>query len=71
MKLILYYFCGLALAWMGINSLMVGLAYWESSDGSLAPIVGGLLMLALAARFILQLLRIYLPPPGEERELED
>lgn len=72
MKLLLYYICGLALAWMGLSSLLVGLAYWDNVSGAPAPIAGGLLLLLAAARFFLLVIRIYLPPDrGEGRGLED
>ncbi|UQZ88126.1 hypothetical protein C4J81_02425 [Deltaproteobacteria bacterium Smac51] len=72
MKLILYYSCGLALAWMGVNSVMVGLAYWDSVDGALAPIVLGILILFFAARFIVRTVRMYVPPDrGDSHGLED
>ncbi len=69
MKLLLYYLCALVLAWVGLNSLMVGLAYWDHAAGALAPIVCGILSLLLAARFIILVVRIYLPPDrGESRD---
>ncbi len=72
MKLLFYYFCALALAWAGVNSLLVGLAYWDNNVGAPVPMAAGLLLLLLAARFIILVVRLYLPPDhGESRELED
>ena len=71
MKLVIYYVCGLALAWLGLASILTGLAYWESAAGTLLPVVVGTLMLLVALRFLRGLVRLYLPPDRGERELED
>jgi CHASE2 domain-containing sensor protein len=61
MKLILTYTLGLSLAWLGLISLLAGLAAWPR-DGAFMPLGAGLTILMIAARFLLSLVRQYLRP---------
>ncbi len=71
MKLLIYYFCALAFIWAGVNSFLVGLAYWGNARGAFAPFAGSFVLMLLGARFIVAVIRIYVPPEGESRRLED
>ena len=59
MKFILTYVLGLSLAWLGLVSLLAGLAAWPR-DGAFVPAGAGLLLLLAAVRFLLSLARQYL-----------
>ena len=71
MKLIIYYFSALALAWLGLNAILIAVAYWDR-DGALAPLVLGLLVTLGAVRLILATVRLYTrPKSGRGRGLLD
>ena len=70
MKLIILYISGLSLAWLGLHSFLFGLAFWPH-DGALMPTVVGLALILLAARLLLALVRIYLPPKDPPNRLLD
>lgn len=60
-KLFFLYISGLGLAWIGLCSLMFGMSHWQFK-GSIMPLLAGLGILLIAARLLLALIRIYLPP---------
>ena len=66
MKLALLYVVGLGLAWLGLASILVGLFAWPR-PGALAPAGTGLLLLLLAARLLLALVRQSLSPSKSGR----
>ena len=61
MKIIIFYIFGFSLSWLGINSVMVGLAYWGRS-GAGGPLLAGGLTALIGMRFLLALIRQYFPP---------
>ena len=61
LKLLFLYVTGLGLAWIGLCSLMFALSHW-SFQGAMMPLLAGLLIMLIAGRFLLALVRIYLPP---------
>lgn len=61
MKLIILYCATLAVGWVGLNSLFFGLVNWRQS-GALMPTLVGSLLLLVALRLLLALIRIYFPP---------
>ena len=63
MKFLILYCFSLLFGWLGINSVMIGLAYWEFS-GALMPILAGGLLCLLSARLILATIRMYYPSKG-------
>jgi hypothetical protein len=69
-KIIILYLSGLSLAWLGLNSFLFGLAFW-SRDGALMPTAAGLALILLAARLLLALVRLYLPPKDPQGRLLD
>lgn len=60
MKFLFLYCFSLIFGWLGINSVMIGLAYWEF-DGALMPVLAGGLLCLLAVRMILATIRMYYP----------
>ena len=61
MKLIILYCATLAVGWAGLSSLFFGLGHWDR-NGALMPTLAGALLLLLALRLLLALIRIYFPP---------
>ena|GEM_PF-2758427 len=61
MKILLTYTLGFSLAWLGLLSLLAGLAAWPQ-PGAFLPVAVGLALLPIAARFLLGWARQYLPP---------
>ena len=61
MKIIIYYILGFSLTWLGINSVMVALAYW-SQPGAGMPLFTGSLSALIGVRFLLALIRQYIAP---------
>ena len=69
MKFLFLYCFSFIFGWLGINSIMVGLAYWDFS-GALMPVVVGALLCLLAARLILATVRMYYPSKrGRDQDL--
>ena len=68
MKLLLLYAAGLGLAWVGLASLLAGFFAWPRA-GALVPVGVGLLILAVAVRLLLALVRQYLSPAGKRGRL--
>ena len=63
MKFLFLYCFSLIFGWLGVNSVMIGLAYWDFS-GALMPIMAGFLLCLLSARLILATVRMYYPSKG-------
>lgn len=63
MKFLFLYCFSLVFAWLGINSIMVGLAYWEF-HGALMPLLAGTALSLTAVRLILATVRMYYPSKG-------
>ncbi|MCL2029067.1 MAG: hypothetical protein FWG97_01405 [Deltaproteobacteria bacterium] len=61
MKMLCAYVLGHGLAWLGLLSLLAGLTAWPR-DGAFLPLGVGLALVLAAARFLLVLVRQYLPP---------
>ena len=64
MKLIFLYCATLVTGWVGLNSLLFGLVNWERK-GALMPTLAGALVLLIALRLFVALVRIYLPPKNQ------
>ena len=63
MKFLFLYCFSLIFGWLGINSIMIGLAYWDFS-GALMPILAGGLMSLISIRLMLATIRMYYPSKG-------
>ena len=61
MKLVLAYLAGLTLAWLGIQSIFVAIAYWDTS-GALLPLVLGICGVWVSMRLLLIAVRLYFKP---------
>jgi uncharacterized membrane protein HdeD (DUF308 family) len=57
----LSYVLGFSLAWLGLLSILAGLAAWPR-DGAFLPCLAGLVLLLAAVRLLLALVRQYIPP---------
>ena len=62
MKLVIIYLVGLTFAWLGVHSVLVAIAYWESS-GALLPLVVGILLVLFSMRLLTVAVRLYFKPP--------
>lgn len=63
MKFLFLYCFSLIFGWLGINSILIGLAYWNFA-GALMPILAGGLMCLMSARLILATIRMYYRSKG-------
>lgn len=61
MKIILYYILGFSLSWLGLNSVLIGLAY-RGQPGAGMPLLAGGLAALIGMRFLLALIQQYFPP---------
>ncbi|MDL2226052.1 hypothetical protein LJB86_00120 [Deltaproteobacteria bacterium OttesenSCG-928-M10] len=61
MKIIICYILGFSLSWLGLCSIMVGLAY-RGQPGAGLPLLAGGLAVLIGMRFLLALIRRYFPP---------
>jgi hypothetical protein len=61
LKFVISYISALTVAWLGLHSLLVGLAYW-GRPGAFMPLASGLGLLLIAARLIAGVLRKYYLP---------
>jgi CHASE2 domain-containing sensor protein len=66
MLLLLAYVLPHGLAWVGLISILAGLAAWPR-NGAFLPIMAGLAFLLAAARLLLALVRQYIPPADRPR----
>jgi hypothetical protein len=62
-KFLFLYGLGLASAWVGLVSLLAGLEAWPR-DGAPVPVAAGVMILLVAVRLLLGLVRLYRPPAG-------
>lgn len=66
LKALFLYIPSFGLAWVGICSVMFALSHW-SFKGAFLPLISGLVILLIASRLLLALVRVYLPPKNKRQ----